>query len=170
MQDIVTRHATEADAPEILKIVKLSFKMYADALNDPRITVDGLKESLAQTLSDISNKNVYVAEVDGSIAGSIRWEKLTDEVAYIFRFGVHPDINNTGVGSALLDYCEDQIVNARCKAITLHTNSRYYKLARYYYGKGFFVHSTSDSKGYIRALFVRELSGAPVDISAAFSK
>ena len=58
--------------------------------------------------------------------------------------------------------------NDGIKAIALHTNSRYYKLARYYYGKRFFVHSTSTDKGYIRALFVKELSDESCDVSPAF--
>ena len=54
------------------------------------------------------------------------------------------------------------------RAIALHTNSKYYKLARYYYGKQFYVHSTSFDRGYVRALFVLELSEGGVDLSPAF--
>ena len=55
------------------------------------------------------------------------------------------------------------------KAIALHTNSKYYRLARYYYGKQFYVHSTSFDRGYVRALFVLELTDdCGVDLSPAF--
>ena len=55
-------------------------------------------------------------------------------------------------------------------AIAQHNNTKYYKLARYYYGKGFYVHSTTTDHGYIRALFVKELKHTPVDLTPAFAE
>ena len=43
-------------------------------------------------------------------------------------------------------------------------------LARYYYGKGFYVHSTTTDHGYIRALFVKELKHTPVDLTPAMKE
>jgi len=34
-----------------------------------------------------------------------------------------------------------------------------FPLVRFYYGQGFFVHSTTTDRGYIRALMVLELNG-----------
>ena len=91
-------------------------------------------------------------------------------MAYIYRFAVSTESSGTGVGSALLAYAIEECEEMGVKAIALHTNTKYFKLARYYYGKDFFVHSTTFDRGYIRALFVKELSNEPYDITPAFKK
>ena len=163
------REATEKDAQKINEITKKSFSLYRDELHSSA-PVKALTETAETVENDIKNNRVFVAEENGKILGSIRYTTLSSELAYVYRFGVDPEINNTGIGSDLLKTVIAECVAKGFKAITLHTNSKYYKLARYYYGKQFFVHSTSDSKGYIRALFVKELSSEPYDISPAFEK
>ena len=165
------REATLSDAPEINEITKKSFSLYRDELHSSA-PVKALSETVETVVNDITDNRVFVAE-DGDtekILGSIRYTALSDELAYIYRFGVDPEINNTGIGSGLLETVINECKTIGFKAIALHTNSKYYKLARYYYGKQFFVHSTSDKKGYIRALFIKELSDKPYDISPAFEK
>lgn len=163
------REATAADAEKINAITKKSFSLYRDELHSSA-PVKALSETAETVEKDIKNNRVFVAEKDGEILGSIRYTKLSDELAYVYRFGVDPEINNTGIGSDLLKTVISECTAEHFKAIALHTNSKYYKLARYYYGKQFFVHSTSEAKGYIRALFIKELSSEPYDISPAFEK
>lgn len=163
------RKAQVADSKDILSVTRQAFTQYHDELHADYV-VGGLVETEQDIIDDINNNYVYVAEIDGVIVGSIRFQKLTDELAYIYRFGVSPSINNTGIGSHLLSKVIDKCKHENYKAIALHTNARYYKLARYYYGKHFYVHSTSNDKGYIRALFVLELSEGEYDISPAFKK
>jgi hypothetical protein len=75
------------------------------------------------------------------------------------------------VGSQLLSYAIEECEEMQVKAIALHTNTKYYQLARYYYGKGFFVHSTTFDRGYIRALFIKELAeNQNYDITPALKK
>lgn len=166
---IEIRPATPADAAAIADITHKAFTLYHDELHADYV-VAGLVETVDDVLTDIAENHVFVAESDGKLVGSIRYQKLTDELAYIYRFGVDPEINNTGIGSKLLGTVIDACKQQKFKAIALHTNSRYYKLARYYYGKHFYVHSTSTDKGYIRALFVLELDGRDYDITPAYKK
>ena len=167
---MIIRSAVPADLGAILKVTREAFTLYHDELHADYV-VGGLVETEEDILSDIKNHHVYVAEVDGKIVGSIRFTELTPDLAYIYRFGVSPEINNTGIGSHLLSAVIEECRKEHFKAIALHTNARYYKLARYYYGKHFYVHSTTTDKGYIRALFVLELSGdTDYDISPAFAK
>lgn len=160
------RRATEKDAKDINTVIRGAFRLYADELA-PNSHVKALEEPDSVVLDDIRDHCVLVAEDDGVVIGSVRIKALSDELAYLYRFGVDPTIRNTGVGSGLLqaaiDYCNER----GFAAITLHTNAKYYKLARYYYGKKFYVHSTSTAKGYIRALFVKELKDTEFDITPA---
>lgn len=166
---LLIRKATEADAARILEVTREAFTLYRSELS-PGIEVTALTEGEKDVINDIKQHSVYVAEENGKLLGSIRYEALSAELAYIYRFGVLTDINNTGIGSELLSKVIEDCITEGFKAIALHTNSRYYKLARYYYGKQFFVHSTSFKKGYIRALFVKELRGEDYDVSPALLK
>ncbi len=160
------RLANFDDAIAINKLTTQAFKVYQNELNSAT-TVKALNETVSQVTYDITYNRVFVAEDNGKIVGSIRYSALSSELAYIFRFGVDPNISSTGVGSNLLKVALEEIQSNGFKAVALHTNAKYYKLARYYYGKKFFVHSTNTEKGYIRALFIKEFSD-DYDISPAY--
>ncbi len=147
------------DATDIMDILHAAFRSYVAELDGVDVELHALTETVDDILADIKDNAVFVAVSDKKkLLGTIRVKALNDDLAYIYRFGVLPEIKNIGVGSRLMaaacDYCSER----KFKAIALHTNARFYTLARYYYGKRFFVHSTDDSKGYIRALFIKELS------------
>lgn len=161
------RKAVPNDAAAINQITRKAFRLYADELQKGS-RVKALEEPDERVLDDICNHSVFVAEEDGVLLGSLRIKRISADLAYLYRFGVNPDTRNTGVGSVLLQAAIDHCTQEGFAAITLHTNSKYYKLARYYYGKQFYVHSTSTAKGYIRALFVKELDDRLFDISPAY--
>lgn len=158
-----------SQAQEINQLTIRAFQQYKEQLNDT-VNVKALKETEQDVISDIKNHIVLVAIRHGKIIGCIRVEQLTEELAYIFRFSVAPEESGTGIGSSLLAYAIEECEELNVKAIALHTNTKYYKLARYYYGKNFFVHSTTLDRGYIRALFIKELSDKPYDIMPALLK
>lgn len=165
---LAIRRATEADAQAVLKVTKESFSLYQEDLH-VTYEVKALKETLESTLYDITHNAVFVVEKFGELVGAIRIKKLSDKLWYIYRFGVSPGITNTGLGSSLLDAAVTFAHENGAKAVALHTNSKYYRLARYYYGKQFYVHSTAFDRGYVRALFILELDGEQsVDLSPAF--
>lgn len=167
---LAIRQAEEADAEGVLKITKDSFSIYQEELH-VNYSVKALQETVESTLKDIRENAVFVVERFGELCGALRIKKLSDDLWYIYRFGVSPSINNSGLGSSLLDAAISYAAKQNAKAIALHTNSKYYRLARYYYGKQFYVHSTTFDRGYVRALFVLELTpDAGVDLSPAFQQ
>ena len=164
------RTALPSDAIKINDVTHKAFKLYADELG-PDSHVKALEEPESAVLRDIAEHYVLIAEDEnGTFLGSLRIKSISGKLAYLYRFGVDPTIRNAGVGSKLLQKAIDHCSEKGFDAIALHTNAKYYKLARYYYGKQFYVHSTSDEKGYIRALFVKELSGKEFDIAPAFKE
>lgn len=165
---LAIRRATDEDTDAVLKVTKESFSLYQEELHVD-YEVKALKETIATTLADIRENAVFVAERFGVLVGAIRIKKLSDDLWYVYRFGVSPNITNTGLGSSLLDAAVEFAHENGAKAVALHTNSKYYRLARYYYGKQFYVHSTSFDRGYVRALFVLETEpDTGVDLSPAF--
>jgi len=163
----IIREAKIEDISGISKITKLAFAMYRDELHSDT-PVKALLEADEDIKRDIEDNYVFVAQKEnGEILGCIRIKKISDNLAYIYRFSVHPDDHNSGIGSGLIDAAIDKCALLNVSAITLHTNSKYFKLARYYYGKQFYIESTTTELGYIRALFVKNLDDKNPDLSAA---
>ncbi len=151
----IIRKATIEDAPAIATIIQEAFKKY---MQDAGLSVmmDALTESLETIEADIAEKEVYIALIDNNPVGTIRIKLMQDKTAYISRFGVMLDYHNIGIGKSLMNLA-DKILNYHgIKKVRLHTASKYRDLIRFYYGRGFYVESTSTDRGYIRALLVKE--------------
>lgn len=151
----IIRKATLEDAPSIAAIMQEAFKKY---MLDTGLsgTMDALTEGLENIEADILEKEVYIALIDGNPVGTIRIKFLPDNTAYISRFGVRLDYHNIGIGKALMNLADKIIKSRGVKKVYLHTASKYRDLIRFYYGRGFYVESTSTDRGYIRALLVKE--------------
>lgn len=151
----VIRRAELADAPAIQDIMRLAFQKYKTDANIPS-EVAALSETVAQICEDITNHYVYVALVDGVAVGSLRIAIHEDGTAYLTRFGVRADYSNMGIGKSLMALVDKLMVARGVHRLTLHTASQYRDLIRFYYGRGFYIESTSCDRGYIRALLVKE--------------
>lgn len=151
----VIRRAVPEDASSIKNIMEQAFSKY---MNDTGISgpLDALSESIEDIEKDISSINVYIALVDDIPVGSVRVKVNEDGTAYLKRFGVRADYNNMGIGKSLMAVVDKIMVANNVKRLTLHTASKYKELVRFYYGRGFYVESTSNDRGYIRALMVKE--------------
>jgi ribosomal protein S18 acetylase RimI-like enzyme len=132
-----------------------SFKKYMMD-SDLKGSLDALTESVDDILDDIRAKEVFIALIDGIAVGSARVEMLPDNTAYLSRFGVRPGYNNIGVGISLMSLIDKMLIEKGIKCVKLHTASKNMDLVRFYYGRGFYVESTTNDKGYIRALMVKE--------------
>ena len=178
---IIIRNATLSDAPAILEVTRKSFALYRSSIT-AEVKLDALTETLQDVENDIKNNHVLVAIKQESahnaacintLEGSLRFALLNPAVAYVYRIGVNPDTHNAGIGSEMLAKALKEIAALGGKCAALHTNSKYFKLARYYYGHEFYVHSTDNSRGYIRAFFVKDLTPGGidgVDLSEAMKK
>ncbi|ABN53091.1 MAG TPA: N-acetyltransferase [Hungateiclostridium thermocellum] len=151
----VIRKATLEDAEAIQSITKEAFEKY---MKDTGLTgtMEALEESLEDIKKDIETKEVFIAIIDDVPVGTIRVQILPDNTAYISRFGVRLQYHNMGVGKAMMSLVDKLLISKGVKRVRLHTASKYAELMRFYYGRGFYVDSTSRERGYIRALLVKD--------------
>ncbi|NMA33161.1 MAG: GNAT family N-acetyltransferase [Clostridiaceae bacterium] len=151
----IIRKAVESDAPAIHEIMMESFQKY---MMDSNLTepLDAMMESIEAITDDIRTKEVFIALIDGIAVGSARVEILPDNTAYLSRFGVRPTYSNIGVGIAMMSLIDRMLVEKGIKCVKLHTASKNKDLVRFYYGRGFYIESTTTDRGYIRALLVKE--------------
>ena len=154
---LIIRKAKQEDIPAIYHITKEAFEKYAADLGLPQ-TVSALKENEETILNDMKKKYILIALLDGIPVGSVRYEILPGNVAYISRFGVKLDVQKCGVGNALVQSVEDDVRSKGVTVITLHTATKMTSLVRSYSGMGFYIHSTTTDRGYIRGLFCKELT------------
>lgn len=91
------------DAPEILAIQKTAYRIEAERYNDYNITP--LKQTLDELKDQFEDHIVLKAVHDGKIVGTVRaCEK--DGTCYIGRLAVHPEMQNRGIGAALMQEIE----------------------------------------------------------------
>lgn len=151
----VVRKAEKADIPKIHEITEIVFKIYAENA-DVKGTLSALKETYEDIEKDIKTKEVFVALLNEEVVGSVRVEVKPDKTAYLSRFGVKLDYQNNGVGKILINAVDNAMIDLGVTNIYLHTASRMLSLVRFYYGRGFYIESTTKDRGYIRALLCKD--------------
>lgn len=151
----IIRKAEPSDAPAIQEITLEAFKKY---MEDTGVTgtMEALEESLVDIENDIKSGEVYIALIDNVAVGSVRVRILPDNTAYISRFGVRLQYHNIGIGKALMNLVDKMLLARGVTRASLYTASKYRDLVRFYYGRGFYVDSTTKDRGYIRALMVKD--------------
>ncbi|MBI5826907.1 MAG: GNAT family N-acetyltransferase [Deltaproteobacteria bacterium] len=95
--------ATISDAEEILGLQKLAYRIEAERYNDYSIT------PLMQTLEAIKNQfedHLFLKAVsENMIIGSVRAHE-ENGTCYITRLAVYPEMQNRGIGTALMEEIE----------------------------------------------------------------
>ncbi len=148
------RMATYDDIDDIMSITKEAFIKYAELAGID--TTAALTETYEDVKKDIDSKIVLIALSDGVPVGSVRVEVFDDKTAYFSRFGVKVTSQNNGIGKSIMNLVDRIMKKNGIKRISLHTAAKISSLIRFYYGRGFYIDSTDKSKGYIRALLIKE--------------
>lgn len=148
------RIATYDDIDDILSITKEAFIKYAELAGLK--TTAALSETYDDVKKDIDTKIVLIAFSDGVPVGSVRVEVFDDNTAYLSRFGVKLTSQNNGIGKSIMNLVDRIMKKKGVKQISLHTGSKITSLIRFYYGRGFYIDSTDKSRGYVRALLIKD--------------
>ncbi len=148
------RRAKPEDAEAIQAITIEAFEKYCEmaGLDD----IEALNETIDDIKRDIDEKVVLAAFIDNEVVGSVRVEIRDDHTAYLSRFGVSTRYQNLGIGKALMNMVDITMRHNSVKCIMLNTASHVFSLVRFYYGRGFYIDSTTKDRGYVRALLVKE--------------
>jgi len=152
---VTVMQATRGHAPYIMQITKDAFQKYVTEAKIPG-TIDALSESLDDVILEIETKRVFIAEVDGVPAGSIRITVSNDKTGYISRFGVLMKYQSMGIGRALMDEALKYLAEQGVSSTILHTSADYKSLVDFYLQYGFKILEITHDRGYPRALMKRE--------------
>ena len=149
------RRARQEDAEAILEITRDAFTNYCKMVGIDDI--EALHETVEDVKRDILNKTVLVAYIDESVVGSLRLS-FDDEAkaAYLSRFGVRREYRNNGIGKSLVNMADIFAIRRGMKHMRLHTASKLTDIVRFYYSRGFYVESASNTGEYIRLCFRKD--------------
>ena len=148
------RMANYDDIPAIMNITREAFVKYQQMSGVQNLAA--LEESYNDVKKDIDTKVVLIALSDGEPVGSVRVEVFPDKTAYLSRFAVKVTSQNNGIGKSIMNLVDRIMIKKGVSQITLHTGSNITPLIRFYYGRGFYIDSVDKSRGYPRALLIKE--------------
>lgn len=127
MIKMIIKRAELYDLKEILELQKIAYKSEAEIYNDIAIP------PLIQTLEEINDEftsNVFLKAIEKEkIIGSVRGTLINSKTCYIGRLIVHPDFQNQGIGTKLMEKIE-KIFNEceRFELMTGHKSAKNIKL------------------------------------------
>ena len=98
------------DAREILDLQKLAYQSEAAIYDD--YTIAPLTQSLDEIEADLQRQVFLKASANGKIVGSVRGY-VRDGTCFIGRLIVHPDWQNGGIGTRLMNEIEEHFHRAR---------------------------------------------------------
>ena len=158
------RKAITSDIEEIRFLASESFKMYTENAGITDL-IAPLEETYENVKHAIETTEVFVALFNEEVIGSVRIEIKSDNTAYLSRFGVSSSHQNNGIGKILMNAVDNSMRELGITCLYLHTASRMFSLIRFYYGRGFFIESTTNDRGYIRALLCKEYESEVLELS-----
>ena len=152
---MIIRKAEKADAPAILNILRESFKQYIKKSGIP-MSPEVMAGDIAAIERDIESIDVFIALLDGVPVGTVRVEIRGEKPALLTKLGVVSQYNNIGIGKSLMNLVDKAVKERGAPSLMLHTASKNTGIMRFYYDRGFYVESTSNERGYIRALMRKD--------------
>lgn len=135
---MIIEKATVSDAEELLALQKLAYRSEAEIYND--FSIPPLIQTLESLEEDFKNQLFLKAVLGGRIIGSVR-ACSKERTCYIGRLIVHPDFQNRGIGTRLMNDIE-RIFNG-CKRFELFTGDKSERNLRLYQKLGYRIFKTS---------------------------
>ena len=135
---IVIRPMTREDRPGITKILRSTPEFKSSEVAVAEEVIDGyLEDPLG------SGYHILVAEVGSTVTGYIRYgpTPMTEETWDIYWEAVAPERQGQGIGSALMESAEKEIVKAEGRLAIIETSSTpaYDKTRQFHLGHGYEV-------------------------------
>jgi ribosomal protein S18 acetylase RimI-like enzyme len=129
---MIIEKATVSDAEELLTLQKLAYRSEAEIYND--FSLPPLVQTLEGMEEDFKNQLFLKAVMDGRTIGAVR-AYAKEGTCYIGRLVVHPDFQNRGIGTRLMDEIEKTFCG--CKRFELFTGDKSERNLRLYQKLGY---------------------------------
>ena len=151
---MIIAQANIDDALEILSLQKLCYQSEAKIYND--YTILPLIQTLEEIQSEFGEYFFLKAVKDKRIIGSVRSRMSTPDTCYIGRLIVHPDFQNQGIGTRLMDEIERVFRDCqRWELITGHNSQKNIKL---YEKRGYHIYKNEKLTSGLSLLYLEKIN------------
>jgi N-acetylglutamate synthase-like GNAT family acetyltransferase len=147
---MLIERATIHDAEDILKLQKLAFQSQAKLYDDH--SLPPLIQSLEDIKADFKKQVFLKASIDGKIIGSVR-AHMEQDTCFIERLVVHPDHQNHGLGTRLMNEMEKHFSDAR--SFELFTGHKSEKSIYFYQKLGYRIFRSEEIKEGLTLLHMK---------------
>ncbi len=130
--------ADAEDIEEILSLQKIAYISEAEIYND--FTIPPLIQTLDEIKDEYKSKVFIKAVAQNKIIGSVRARKIDSKTCYIGKLIVHPNYQNQGIGSKLMDEIEKYFKD--CNGYELITGHNSQKNLHIYQKRGYKLFKT----------------------------
>jgi ribosomal protein S18 acetylase RimI-like enzyme len=148
---MIIEQATVSDAEELLALQKLAYQSEAEIYND--YGIPPLVQTLESMQEDFEKSLFLRAVVDGRIIGSVR-ANAKEGTCYIGRLIVHPDFQNRGIGTRLMNEIE-KVFNS-CKRFELFTGDKSERNLHLYQKCGYRIFKTAEITDRTSVVFLEK--------------
>jgi GNAT superfamily N-acetyltransferase len=135
---MIIEQASVSDAGELLALQKLAYQSEAEIYDD--FSIPPLVQTLEGLEEDFKNNLFLKAVMEGRIIGSVR-ANAREGTCYIGRLIVHPDSQNRGIGTQLMNEIEE--VFKACQRFELFTGDKSEKNLHLYQRCGYRIFKTA---------------------------
>ena len=143
-QSWVLRKAVSADASALADCMLAAYEAYSDRLGG-----QSLPPMSADYEDEIRNYPVWVAEIEGAIAGGLILAPQTDAIT-IANVAVHPNFQGCGLGKALMAHAEAQAAALNYEELRLATHAALTENAEFYSRLGWLEIERDELRVYMR--------------------
>ena len=149
--NIKIERAAIFDAEEILALQKLAYRSEAEIYND--FNIPPLVQTLEGIGKDFEDQFFLKAIMNGRIIGSVR-ACTREGTCYIGRLIVHPDLQNRGIGTRLMN--EIEMIFKSCKRFELFTGDRSERNLYLYQKLGYNIFKTAKITDQTNIVFLEK--------------
>lgn len=139
--------ADKTDIPALRKLVNVAYK----ELSDMGLNYTATYQDEITTLERVSKGRAFIILEDKEIIGTILFSALNHKTgrktAYVGQFAVDPRYKKMGLGSYLMDHCENLAKEEGFEGIQLDTAIPATHLVRWYQNRGYEIVETVHWEG-----------------------
>ena len=148
---MIVERANVEDVEEILALQKLAYQSEAMIYND--YTIPPLTQTLEEIMADFEKQVFLKVAVAGRIIGSVRVH-VCEGTCFVGRLIVHPDFQNRGIGTMLLNGIEETFHDA--ERFELFTGSRSEKNLYLYQKQGYKMFRSEELTDKVSLVFLEK--------------
>jgi ribosomal protein S18 acetylase RimI-like enzyme len=148
---IIIERAAVSDAEEILSLQKLAYRSEAEIYHD--FNIPPMVQTLESIEKDFENQVFLKALIDGRIIGSVR-AYSKEGICYIGRLIVHPDFQNQGIGTKLMNEIEK--IFGTCQRFELFTGDKSERNLYLYQKLGYKLFKTANITDQTNIVFLEK--------------